>query len=269
MTDQTESDGQEIWRALEAALAEPIESASEHPIELALLDSFPPKHNYAGLADACARAIRALEAKVRKLEKNEGRLRKTAGGWFDRAHERRLESDELRADLARLVGEVRSGELAVISLTKALGDEQDRAAELAGEVEELAKEFRDICHEMPGVAFMDPPDGGSPSLAVQVGRMREALQTQDAEVTRLTAELAALRAERSTMDCRFAGQYWEASGSHCPLDSPCVRCERDRLREEYDILECNLANDGVLSLSEQVARLTAELAKARENEGGR
>lgn len=41
---------------------------------------------------------------------------------------------ELRADRDRLVGEVRCGQLAVISLTKALGDEQDKTARLTSEL---------------------------------------------------------------------------------------------------------------------------------------
>ena len=40
---------------------------------------------------------------------------------------------------------------------------------------------------------MDPPDGGSVSIAEQVKRMYAALQSQDAEVARLTSELATAR----------------------------------------------------------------------------
>lgn len=102
-------------------------------------------------------------------------------------------------------------------------------------------------------------------LRATIAILRADVENLRADRDRLTSELSAIRAERSTFDCRYAGQYWEASGSHCPIDRPCVRCQRDRLRDEYDILECNLANDGVLSLSEAVVRLTAELAEARKD----
>lgn len=48
----------------------------------------------------------------------------------------------------------------------------------------------------------------------------------------LEAKVSELRAERSEFDCRFAGRHWEASGSHCPTDRPCLRCQRDRLAAE-------------------------------------
>lgn len=60
------------------------------------------------------------------------------------------------------------------------------------------------------------------------------------ELDRLIAQArdaVAVRAERDALDCRYAGRYADISGSHCPLDKPCVRCraeqaeaERDRLR---------------------------------------
>lgn len=45
-----------------------------------------------------------------------------------------------------------------------------------------------IAAALPGVRFMDPPDGGSPTLDVQVGRMSAALTAAEAERDRLVAE---------------------------------------------------------------------------------
>lgn len=79
-------------------------------------------------------------------------------------------------------------------------------------------------------------------------------------------ECERLRAERSQYDCRFAGRYWEASGSHCPLGSPCARCREDsllsRVKNQSDAaMSLVEAHDAV---SEENARLRAENAKLRE-----
>ena len=47
---------------------------------------------------------------------------------------------------------------------------------------EAQDELEDICNELPGVAFMDPPDGGSVTVAEQVRRMYAALLARDAQV---------------------------------------------------------------------------------------
>ena len=52
--------------------------------------------------------ITALRAEVERLTKNEDHLRRTAGGWFDRAHERRLEADDLRSQVSARDAEVRA-----------------------------------------------------------------------------------------------------------------------------------------------------------------
>lgn len=56
------------------------------------------------------------------------------------------------------------------------------------EVARLRAELDEIASVLPGVAYMDPPDGGSPSIAEQVRRMR-------ADLDRTAAERDALRAE--------------------------------------------------------------------------
>lgn len=52
---------------------------------------------------------------------------------------------------------------------------------------EAQDELEDICNALPGVAFMDPPDGGSVTIAEQVRRMYAALLERDAEVRALRA----------------------------------------------------------------------------------
>ena len=47
---------------------------------------------------------------------------------------------------------------------------------------EAQDELEDICNELPGVAFMDLPDGGSVTIAEQVRRMYAALLDRDAQV---------------------------------------------------------------------------------------
>jgi len=44
----------------------------------------------------------------------------------------------------------------------------------------------------------------------------------------LRDRVAALERSRSALDCRYAKQYAETSGSHCPLNKPCERCQRDQ-----------------------------------------
>ena len=62
-----------------------------------------------------------------------------------------------------------------------------------------------------------------------------------AERDRLRAELdeatkLKMRAQtiNSSMDCRFAGQWAEMSGSHCPAERPCDRCTAERELADRD-----------------------------------
>lgn len=56
---------------------------------------------------------------------------------------------------------------------------------LKREDEANTRELHDICNALPGVAFMDPPDGGSVTIAEQVRRMYAALLARDADVRAL------------------------------------------------------------------------------------
>ena len=67
--------------------------------------------------------------------------------------------------------------------------------QLRAEVERLRAELDEIASVLPGVAYMDPPDGGSPSIAEQVGRMRADLDRTAAEVERLRNGRAILMEE--------------------------------------------------------------------------
>ena len=99
--------------------------------------------------------ITALRAEVERLTKNEDHLRKTAGGWFDRAHERRLEADELRSQLSARDAEVESlkGEAALLKglrsmdnamLEKVIADQRDRINGLLGRLSARDAEVREF-----------------------------------------------------------------------------------------------------------------------------
>lgn len=77
-----------------------------------------------------------------------------------------------------------------------------RIAELETEVERLRAEIHEIASVLPGVAYMDPPDGGSPSLPEQFRRMR-------ADLDRTAAERDALRAD--------AERYRWLRGDQCDI----------------------------------------------------
>jgi len=67
---------------------------------------------------------------------------------------------------------------------------------------------------------------GLPKVTVDASHLQHLLDYVDA-----------LERERAKLDCRYAGRYAEASGSHCPLNAPCLRCrlerpqDRDALRQ--------------------------------------
>lgn len=86
------------------------------------------------------------------------------------------------------------------------------------EVERLREaeaELHEIAGALPGVAYMDPPDGGSPSIAEQVRRMR-------ADLDRTAAENKRQRADAE----RYKGAWETAVESHNVL-----KAELDALRE--------------------------------------
>lgn len=60
--------------------------------------------------------------------------------------------------------------------------------EAADRIERLEAEVAAMLAAIPGVRFMDPPDGGDPKPHEEVQRMADALKAAEAEVARLTAE---------------------------------------------------------------------------------
>lgn len=51
------------------------------------------------------------------------------------------------------------------------------------------------------------------------------------EVNRLRLKVACLHNSRESLDCGYAGDYWE-TGSHCPFDNKCERCTyEDKIAE--------------------------------------
>jgi hypothetical protein len=78
--------------------------------------------------------------------------------------------------------------------------------------EPLSEEQRLCCH------FLDRAWDNGPNSA-------EALRLACVEIIRLRRTAAIL----PTLDCRYTGTgVAEMSGSHCPVDSPCRRCEMEK-----------------------------------------
>lgn len=63
-----------------------------------------------------------------------------------------------------------------------------------------------------------------------------------------------LRQERSAMDCRYAGRYAETSGSHCPIESPCLRCCAERADAEVARLREALSHISGFDCAESYVR---------------
>ena len=58
--------------------------------------------------------------------------------------------------------------------------------------------------------------------------MHNQIVALEAEVAKWKAEWHKAKTRLERTDCRNAGEFYEMSGSHCPLDRPCDRCERER-----------------------------------------
>jgi hypothetical protein len=56
------------------------------------------------------------------------------------------------------------------------------------------------------------------------------------DCTEKDRRIAELEARVSSLDCRHAGRYYETSGSHCPIDKPCMRCKDERRIAELESL---------------------------------
>lgn len=131
-----------------------------------------------------------------------------------------------------------------------------QAAELAeanrwGEI--LEAEQNAIAAKLPGVRFMDPPDGGSPSLAEQVKRMREALDAAERE---RDEALAALKASEEALDERIDTAW--ADGARFVVN------ELDSL-----IPDSTLVRDKLVDIDQMIARRYADAIASRKERRAR
>lgn len=56
-------------------------------------------------------------------------------------------------------------------------------------------------------------------------------------IDNLEREIESLKRQRPQYDCKYSGGDWaDISGSHCPLDNPCLTCKHDRLIDRL----CNI-----------------------------
>jgi hypothetical protein len=58
----------------------------------------------------------------------------------------------------------------------------------------------------------------------------------ETDIVWLRAEVGRLQRQRERLDCRYAGQYAEMSGRHCPIGDPCQRCRLERAEVEVERL---------------------------------
>lgn len=64
------------------------------------------------------------------------------------------------------------------------------------------------------------------------------IQQQAARIAAMEREIKLLRRWRMEHDCRFTmGKVADISGSHCPLDKPCDRCQSEQASERIGELE--------------------------------
>lgn len=60
-----------------------------------------------------------------------------------------------------------------------------------------------------------------------------------------SARIRELERRIESMDCRYVGRFAEISGSHCPLDEPCDRCQAERKLASYESYLDRIALSGV------------------------
>lgn len=116
-----------------------------------------------------------------RLAKELEAAKESAAWWGRRTAEVIEDKRKSQAELAEargLLGLTDSGAYALALQVRDLAADRDR----------LEKDLQDVAEALPGVAYMDPPDGGSPSVAEQVQRMYADLRTQVDVVARLAAE---------------------------------------------------------------------------------
>lgn len=74
------------------------------------------------------------------------------------------------------------------------------------------------------------------------------------------------RRETTEYDCRMVGRVAEMSGSHCSPDTPCLRCQVERLEREYADIAMIAHLQGYERAKDEIERLKAALdleSKAR------
>lgn len=85
-------------------------------------------------------------------------------------------------------------------------------------------------------------DKGRPTTRARVDDLRALLSAlQKAE-----GEIYSLKRQRTEADCRFTmGNVADFSGSHCPIDNPCQRCELEAAEARVKALEEGLNLDAL------------------------
>jgi DNA repair exonuclease SbcCD ATPase subunit len=118
-------------------------------------------------------------------------------------------------------------------------------AALRAERDEAFAESHAVSIVIGSVRFMDPPDGGSVTLAEQVNRMRQALEAAEAKVKELEAE------------CK----EWEEDDHPRALQVDRYRRERDEARKALaeidEICEPHTADSNIARLVHDIARIAS------------
>ena len=151
--------------------------------------------------DAARKELTALAARVAELEASAVELR------------------EIREALERLHDVTRDCGVSIPFATdNTIGRAIEVMTALYSSEQSAQSELADVVLVLPGTRFMDPSDGGSPSIATQVGRMADALATAQQRVAELERErdevdrvLAALR-DTGNAWLRAADSLVSASG---------------------------------------------------------
>jgi hypothetical protein len=144
-------------------------------------------------------------------------------------------------------------ELRGISTNAPAGDLLNRFLQIRGWVNTYLEE-----HKLPDLADPDYKDirctcgsGAHPRTCLKhpwgmhthceelnIENLRANLEEAEKSEELLKAEVQRLRAERTQYDCRYTpGPVADLTGSHCPMDEPCLRCQNERLTERVNDLE--------------------------------
>jgi len=104
-----------------------------------------------------------------------------------------------------------------------------------------------------------------PPLYDKIKQLRADNAKQELTITDQMETIANLWAQRSEFDCRFTGDVADISGSHCPADAPCLRCQIERLRGQVAALELTGDRAELQSLLDQCG-LDFERMRTERNE---